>query len=319
MGVLHIPRPLQLLPSSPTRSITSDMISSPLSPDFDFDTDTLTPSTLPALEYISTKLQQKSIHVTLMVGREKPYPTGDSSDLVIIPAYQLEPQAWKSFCRIVGKGARKFSLGKSWTDALSRQPERTGNQYLIQQSILQNDVLFSQEGLTLLNVDRLYTLKRRLSVVSSGNTHLPADVYINSCVKLLRKTIQDFQGRPFSKAFFYRVYDHMNVTDDVLLELAFAYKATYGQDGIVAQKAQHITQKTQHVKKPSGRAPRVQKVLMSPRHGVFLKRGPRTPLSASDVTPITKNEWNILISPEFLQQRPAITMWTPSPMIPAYA
>ena len=312
MGVLRIiPRPL-LLPSSPTRSITSDMISPPLSPDFNFDADILTPSTLPALEYISTKLQQKSIHVTLMVGREKPYPTGDSSDLVLIPAYQLEPQAWKNFCRIVEKGARKFSLGRSWTDALSRQHEQTSNQYLIQQSILQNDVLFSQEGLTLLNVDRLYTLKRRLSVVSSGNTHLPADVYINSCVKLLRKTIREFQGRPFSKAFFHRVYDHLNVTDDVLLELASAYKATYGQDGIVVQKAQHI-------KKPSGRAPRVQKVLMSPRHGVFLKRGPRTPLSASDVTPITKNEWNILMSPEFLQQRPPVTIWTPSPAIQAYA
>lgn len=72
MGVIRLPRPTGLyVPTSPTRSLTTDMISSPLSPDFTFDSETLPPSILPALEYISYKLEQKMMHATLLVGRGK--------------------------------------------------------------------------------------------------------------------------------------------------------------------------------------------------------------------------------------------------------
>jgi hypothetical protein len=322
------------------------MISPPLSPDFTFDSDALTPSILPALEYISQKLQQKSMHITLLVGRGQPVPTGDSADLIVIPVTELDFPAWKTFYKIVEKGSKKFSLGQSWTDSLNHHlRKRLSNEYMVQQSIRQNEILFSQEGLTLLNVDRIYTFKRRLCVLStvpkdsSKTDHGPIEEkYIASCVHLLHKTIENFQGRPFSLAFFHRVYEHLNVSDEILIQVAEGYKARYGQDGIVIPSAApakvppfkaawRATAPKEHARKsPVLRGNRLRRSDMSSRYGVPPRapsrtgtpprRGPKTPVSASDVTPITRTEWNILICPEFWQNKPTVTMWVPSPAVP---
>jgi hypothetical protein len=329
------------------------MISPPLSPDFTFDSDALTPSILPALEYISKKLQQKSMHVTLLVGRGKPVPTGDAADLIVIPITELDFPSWKTFYKVVEKGSKKFSLGQSWTHSLNQHlRQRLSHEYLVQQSIRQNEILFSQEGLTLLNVDRIYTFKRRLCVLSTipkdSSKKDPDPVeekYIASCVHLLHKTIHNFQGRPFSLAFFHRVYDHMDVSDDMLVKVAVAYKARYGHDGIVIpstappkvpppkvppfKAALRAAAPNEHARKsPVLRGNRLRRSGMSSRYGVPSRapsrmgtpprRGPRTPLSASDVTPITRTEWNILIGPEFSQNKPTVTMWVPSPAVPAF-
>ncbi|KAL2872582.1 uncharacterized protein BJX67DRAFT_13281 [Aspergillus lucknowensis] len=318
MVVIRLPRPTGVyIPSSP-RSVTSDMISSPLSADFNFDSETLTPSIIPALDYISSKLQQKMMHVTLLVGRGKPYPTGQPSDLIVIPSAALEPSAYRILSRTVAKAALKFSLGQSWTDALTRsQHERHANEYLIERSILQNEVVFSREGLTLLNVDRIYTFKRRLCILSHKTTPI-RESYISSCVRLLHRTIQDFQGRPFSKAFFHRVYEQLDVRDDLLSQIADAYKKQYNQEGIVLPPPPKpvVIEK----KSPAVRTIRVRKASTTPRSGtVPTKRGPKTPLSASDVTPITRNEWNLLFGPGYRKPQPTVTKWTPSPTVLAAA
>lgn len=308
MGVLRIPRPIATYgPNSPTRTLTTDMISPPLPPDFNFDSETVTPSILPALEFISCKLQQKSMHVTLLVGRGKPFPTGQASDLMVIPATPLELQSWRTLYNAVAKGAKKFSLGQSWTDALARsQHERHANEYLIQQSILQNEVAFSQEGLTLLKMDRIYTFKRRLCILSHGRNTFLEDSDIDSCVDLLHRTILDFQGRTFSKAFFHRVYEQLDVKDELLMKVANAYQSKYQQDGIVLSKPE------QRARKLPVRVVRVRRQLPPPT-----RRGAMTPQSASDFTPITRNEWNILIGPGFgrTEVKPAVTRWTPSPAV----
>ncbi|KAH8696052.1 hypothetical protein BGW36DRAFT_380131 [Talaromyces proteolyticus] len=309
------------------------MISPPLSPDFNFDSDALTPSTLPALEYISQKLQQKSLHVTLLVGRGQPVPTGQPADLIIIPVTKLDLPSWKIFYKIVEKGAKKFSLGQCWTDALNEHLSlRLKNEYLVEQSIRQNDILFSQEGLTLLNVDRIYTLKRRLCVLANTqqtkkNT-VNEEKYISSCVHLLHKTVTNCQGRPFSLGFFHRVYEHLSVTDDLLTKVATAYKARYGQDGIVIPKPKAVPTAAPVRREAARRSPVMRVGPRARRPGMASsrnvptrvpsragtpKRGPKTPISASDVTPITRNEWNILIGPEFYQNKPTITMWVPTP------
>jgi hypothetical protein len=350
------------------------MISPPLSPDFNFDAETVTLSTLPALEYISKKLQQRMMHVTLLVGRGKPYPTGEPSDLMIIPITSLDAPAWRILERAISKAANKFSLGQSWSDALNRsQYERHANEYLVQQSILQNEVVFSQEGLTLLNMDRIYTFKRRLCILSNRPFSRTDDQSMASCVKLLHRLIADFQGRPFSKAFFHRVYEQLDVRDDLLTAIAAAYKSTHKLDAIILPSkpkaeqekpiveklvirksaiAKLVTQKpviqkpvTQKpviqkpvIQKPVTQKPAIQKpVAQKPvtkvprpkrlaqparcsiqRIGAPARKGPKTPLSASDVTPITRNEWNILVSQD-IRLQPTVTKWTPSPTVYAVA
>ncbi|EAW06382.1 uncharacterized protein ACLA_080660 [Aspergillus clavatus NRRL 1] len=317
MGVLRLPRPTGIyVPSSP-RSLTSDMISSPLSPGFNFDSETVTPSIIPALDYISAKLQQKMMHVTLLVGRGKPFPTGHASDLMVIPIAHLDLQSWRTLCRIVAKGAKKFSLGQSWTDALTRsQFERQANEYLIQQSILQNEVVFSREGLTLLNVDRIHTFKRRLCILSNRETAVE-EPFLASCVHLLHRTICDYQGRPFSKAFFHRVYEQLDVRDDLLTRVATTYKKEYGQEGIVLPPRP----KPEYPRKSPIRPVRQRRAPAASPGGkpLVTKRGPKTPLSASDVTPITRNEWNMFVGSGIRQVNPTVTKWTPSPIVLAAA
>jgi hypothetical protein len=317
MGVLRLPRPTGIyIPNSPTRSLTTDMISSPLSPGFNFDCETVTPSVIPALDYISSKLQQKMMHVTLLVGRGKPYPTGQPSDLMVIPIAQLDPQCWRTVYRIVAKGAKKFALGQSWTDALARsQYERQANEYLIQQSILQNEVVFSREGLTLLNVDRIYTFKRRLCILSNRDNGTE-ESYVSSCVHLLHRTIRDFQGRPFSKAFFHRVYEQLDVRDDLLTRVANAYKKEYNQEGIVLPPRP----KPEYSRKSPIRPVRPRRQPTPPTcRPASAKKGPKTPLSASDVTPITRSEWNMFVGSGIRQINPTVTKWTPSPTVLAAA
>ncbi|KAL4867400.1 hypothetical protein BDV12DRAFT_171363 [Aspergillus spectabilis] len=319
MVAIRLPRPTGVyVPSSP-RSVTSDMISSPLSADFNFDSETLTPSIIPALEYISHKLQQKMMHVTLLVGRGKPYPTGQPSDLIVIPSAVLEASAYRTLSRTIAKASTRFSLGQSWSDALTRaQHERHANEYLIERSILQNEVVFSREGLTLLNIDRIYTFKRRLCILSSTkSTTSLRESYINSCVRLLHRTIEDFQGRPFSKAFFHRVYEQLDVRDDLISLVAEVYKQQYNQEGIVIPpppKPVTIEKKTAPI-----RTIRIRKQTTPRSANAPTKRGPKTPLSASDVTPITRNEWNLLFGPDFRKPQPTVTKWTPSPTVLAAA
>lgn len=321
MGVLRLARPAGIyVPNSPTRTLTTDMISPPLSPGFNFDSESVTASIIPALDYISSKLQQRMMHVTLLVGRGKPYPTGKPSDLMVIPITPLDSQLWKILYRTIEKGARKFSLSQSWTDALSRsQHERHANEYLVQQSIMQNEVIFSSEGLTLLNMDRIYTFKRRLCILSYRD-HAP-DSYVASCVELLHRTIADFQGRPFSKAFFHRVYEQLDVNDALLSEVADAYKAKYDQEGIVLPPRPKAEQRS--ARKTPIRPVRARRQAPPPpkRYNMPTKRGPKTPLSASDVTPITRNEWNMLVRSELCnaKQLPTVTKWTPSPTVMAAA
>ena len=309
MGVMRLPRPSGIyVPSSPIR-VTTEMISPPLSPSFNFDSEAVLPTILPALEYISSKLQQKLMHVTLLVGRGKPFPTGQASDLMVIPITKLDQVSTRILERAIAKGARKYSLGTSWSEALDRSyHERLANEYLVQQSILQNEVLFSQEGLTLLNMDRIYTFKRRLCILSRRPNPRPEDQAMISAVTLLHRLMGDFQGRPFSKAFFHRVYEQLDVRDELLTAIASAYKKSHKTDAIILPSK--LT--AENSKNSPIRLVRVRKNPPPAKSSFYSKRGPKTPLSASDVTPITRNEWNMLVAHDIHEVQPTITQWTPS-------
>lgn len=337
MGVMRLPRPMGIyIPSSPR--LTNDMISPPLSPEFSFDSESILPSILPAMEYISKKLQEKMMQVTLLVGRGKPYPTGQPSDLMIIPIDPVQPQSWRILERAIAKASRKFSLGQSWINALGRsQYERQANEYLVKQSILQNEVVFSQEGLTLLNMDRIYTFKRRMCVLSNRPFSYNCEQAMTSCVQLLHRIVADFAGRPFSKAFFHRVYEQLDVPDTQLTAVAAAYKNIHNKDAIILPGQPQVEVKAElpDVKKAESVPTRLKaerprenikkspvQTLRGRRQPVPSKRatrrGPKTPLSASDVTPITRNEWNFLVSKD-IRIQPTITKWTPTATVLAGA
>ncbi|KAI1637180.1 hypothetical protein F4809DRAFT_605835 [Biscogniauxia mediterranea] len=139
------------------------------------------------------------------------------------------------------------------------------NQDLVRRSILQNEVLFSSEGLTLLGLDRLYTFKAALAAYArsipcppvpspSAPLHAPLSshpvLFINrdgggdgsnrssnsgmttrleEAVDSLRRLILlANSGRPVPKADLYRSYDWLGVNPRALSEVERMYRRAYG-------------------------------------------------------------------------------------------
>jgi hypothetical protein len=321
---MRLPRPTGIYVSKSPHEIVAPT----LSPEFSLYSESIMPSFIPVLEYISTILQERSIRVTLLIGRGKPYPTGQPSDLMLIPVDSTQPQAWSILVRAIAKASRKFSLGQIWTDALSRsQHERKANGYLIEQSILQNEVVFSQEGLTVLTMDRIYTFKRRMCILSTRPFSRTDEEALSSCISLLHRIVTDFSNRPFSKAFFHRVYEQLAVPDVHLTIVAAAYKSVHKRDAIIlplqqkSQPEQPLPAKAvepvpspvhARTEKPRGQARRPSLQI------VYCPRPPKTPMSPSDVTPTTSNEWNIFLR-GVTPTQPKVTNWVPSPTVLAAA
>lgn len=319
------------------------------------------------------------------------------SDLTILPAHPLSPAVWRLLHRVIGKASRRFALAgldNTWPAALRRAeraasiaaavatataaaatvqaqtqiptwtPEpsqvrvREEYEYLRCQSLLQNELLFSQEGLTLLSIDRLYSFKRRLHALStpphqprtaaslhhlSSKTAYTPDtskLLISSCVRLLRKTIEDFDGRPFSASFFSQVYAGLSYADPVLDQVATEYRHTFaGVDGIVRAPPPVFCPNNSHnndcldrncrnnskkdeldtergiplklelelaldacnrLRPDQAQAPVRGGLGLGPSPGSAAATRTGTPHSAADVTPITRSEWNWLM---FSQRR----------------
>ncbi|KAL1959449.1 hypothetical protein VTO42DRAFT_1894 [Malbranchea cinnamomea] len=301
---------LRLLTRGP---VTGDMISPPLSPQSEFNFSFINPSVHTALEYVSCKLQRKLVHLTFIISPDKPLPIGQGCKIHAYSISPLDQQTRRLFHHVAHRAARKFALQPDW---ITHHPPHMHNwEHIVRRSLEQNDIVFSQEGLTLLNIDRIYALKRQLSVLSKGTTdHIPENVYMDSCVWLLRQIMKETRGRPLTKGFFHCVYDHLHVCEELLTRLATEYWTKYKQHAIVFPKP-----------KPTGRnldSSTTARTRIKPtslrRRGVVLKRpssfrrlpsnasstmssspslrlGPKTPQSASDVTPITRSEWNLFM------------------------
>ncbi|KAI5922222.1 hypothetical protein F4810DRAFT_301159 [Camillea tinctor] len=139
------------------------------------------------------------------------------------------------------------------------------NQDLVRRSILQNEVLFSSEGLTLLGLDRLYTFKAALAAYArsipcptgpspSAPLHAPLSSHpvifanrdggadrtnnhgnsgmttrLEEAVDSLRRLILLANGgRPVPKADLYRSYDWLGVNPRALSEVERMYRRAYG-------------------------------------------------------------------------------------------
>jgi len=135
---------------------------------------------------------------------------------------------------------------------------------------------------TILNIDQVYTLKRHLSTLSSPHTDtLPAtpEESIVTSVDHLHRVTSTYGGRPLTKAYILRAYDHLYVDEDVLRRVSAAYKGKYGKLGILLAGKDSSSPKPEEAAKTFPRC----------------STAPKTPNSPSEVTPVTQNEWEMLI------------------------
>ncbi|KAK6842369.1 hypothetical protein PG987_003229 [Apiospora arundinis] len=135
------------------------------------------------------------------------------------------------------KAERKYRAGASWLPPATTAAACGLSGDLIRRSLLQNEVLFSAEGLTLLGLDRLYTFKAALSAYARTTLpassltkplHLPTDRMMEDAVDELRRLVLANGGRPVTKADLHRRYDWIGVSASALSDVERMYRRAYG-------------------------------------------------------------------------------------------
>lgn len=89
---------------------------------------------------------------------------------------------------------------------------------------MQNEVLFSSEGLTLIALDGLYSLKAALSAYSRTKSSLR----LEDAVDELRRLVLASNGRKVLKTDLLRSYDWLSVSHNAIKDLDKMYKRAYG-------------------------------------------------------------------------------------------
>ncbi|KAI0845175.1 hypothetical protein F5Y00DRAFT_179415 [Daldinia vernicosa] len=154
----------------------------------------------------------------------------------------LTPKAEKTLRTTILKAERKFRIGTSWLPPAATASACGLNEDLVRRSMLQNEVLFSSEGLTLLGLDRLYSFKSALAVYArftyGTTTSLPSPVSpttktldstrLEDAVDALRRLVLANGGRPISKSDLFRSYDWLGVNSRALRDVESMYRRAYG-------------------------------------------------------------------------------------------
>ncbi|KAI1143860.1 hypothetical protein F5Y05DRAFT_8526 [Hypoxylon sp. FL0543] len=153
----------------------------------------------------------------------------------------LSPKAEKTLRVTILKAERKFRIGTGWLPPATTASACGLNADLMRRSILQNEVLFSSEGLTLLGLDRLYTFKSALAAyarcINNGTASSPPasptprmsdSARIEDAVDSLRRLVLANGGRPVSRSDLYRSYDWLGVNARALRDVESMYRRAYG-------------------------------------------------------------------------------------------
>ena len=197
-------------------------------PSFHWDLRTTCKPMLPAFQYISHKLYQRELSVALIISDHEPY---------VIPVWPLPRKSQLLLAKIVRKACKKFSLQPSWLTALASisnkylpkifeayQPDA----YIVRRSIVQNEIIFSDEGLTLLSMDNIYTFKQLLRTLSKPDwVENSRDVCLSSCVHLLRRINEVYTDPKLSKGYLARVYKEVDFMQEAYEEVASAISTNY--------------------------------------------------------------------------------------------
>lgn len=210
---------------------TSDLTRSQEPPFCHWDTLSTCIPLFPAFRYISRKLAERRIYVALIV---TDYGQG------IMPAWPIPRSTQELLAKIVRKACLKFHFGSSWMTALGSTSGKRSSKdffdvdrldpYLLHRSLVQHEVIFGGDGLTLLSVDHIYTFKHFLAVLSSINwVPLSRVVCLASCIGLLHRINTLYTGRKPLRGYFLRDYNDIEINEACLDEVCREYDLKYGK------------------------------------------------------------------------------------------
>ncbi|KFY70832.1 hypothetical protein V499_08935, partial [Pseudogymnoascus sp. VKM F-103] len=117
------------------------------------------------------------------------------------------PKAATTLTKILHKASLRFPFRFAVPAA---QPTLT------HRSLHQNTILFSSEGLTIVSLDRIYTLKHALAtysrLLSTGASAPAIALALARALSELRALIFAQSGRPVANTYLQRAYDHLRVS-----------------------------------------------------------------------------------------------------------
>ncbi|KAG6095390.1 hypothetical protein E4U14_008250 [Claviceps sp. LM454 group G7] len=148
--------------------------------------------------------------------------TSRAPGFLLFHAPDLSPCDQKAQRAIFTRTARKFNL-PLLTPAVSPLAYGLSSQ-LFTNSVIQHQVLFSSDGLTILALDRLYSLKAALASYARIKTPLR----LEDAVDELRRYVLAGNGAPVTKSHLFRAYDWLNVGPGAVADLDSMYKRAYG-------------------------------------------------------------------------------------------
>lgn len=198
-------------------------------PPFHWDLPATHQSILPLLCYIAGRLVRHDLHIALIISENSPF---------VIPVWPLPRKTQSLLVKIVRKGCEKYGFSSNWMTALAALDSKQEypsvfkaygpDSYLVQRSLLQREMVFAAEGLTLLSIDHIYTLKQHLCALAKKEWFAPSrDDCVESCVQLLHRINSIHRQTRFSKGYIARVYQDIPLQEMALDEVMIEYDATF--------------------------------------------------------------------------------------------
>lgn len=156
-------------------------------------------------------------------------PAESQGGIRLIYTTPLAQRAYKLVTSTLARAARKFNLS---TPLTAHEPS-TYNlpPVALHGSILQNEVLLSSEGLTLLSLDHLYTFKAALNHYATTRSEPGSHFRLEDAVDELRRYVLSVAGgrRRLLKSVLVAAYDWLGpVNDSALNEVTGMYSRAYG-------------------------------------------------------------------------------------------
>lgn len=197
-------------------------------PSLNWDLPATCTSDIPAYQYISSKLHQRELSVALIISAQEPY---------VIPVWPLPRKSQVILAQIIRKAVKKFNLPPSWLTALAAASNKSlpkifethqPDSYVVRRSIVQHEVVFSEEGLTLLTIDHVHTFKQLLCTLSKKDWVPHArEVCLSSCVHLLHRINEIYTDPQVSGGYLKRVYKELAYKKESWQEVTSAYNVNY--------------------------------------------------------------------------------------------
>lgn len=139
-------------------------------------------------------------------------------DFQLIHTAALTTRADRVVRTTLDRATRKFHLS---TPLVAHDPSAHGiPQDVIHRSILQNELLFSSEGLTVLSLDHLYTFKSALAHCAASKYEPGSDFRLENAVDELRRYVLSSSGgrRRLLKSALLRSYEWLGPVSDAALD-----------------------------------------------------------------------------------------------------